>query len=78
MSSPVSRRLTERELVARIDHKLAIHGQALYRKPESGPEGPGRYDVIEMATNHLVRADIALEGLAREIGALADGESVQL
>lgn len=68
-------RITEMELIARIDHKLAASGQALYRKPAD--IGPDRFDLITVATNQLVRADVELETLAREIGAIADDEEVE-
>ena len=68
-------RITEMELIARIDHKLAASGQALYRKAAN--LGPDRFDLITVATNQLVRADVGLEALAREIGAIADDEEVE-
>lgn len=77
MSIPKPILVTERELITRIDHKLAASGMALCRKPHPmGTEsaGPVHFDMIEVATNHLVRPDVQLESLAREIGALADGE----
>lgn len=67
-------RITEMELIARIDHKLAASGQALYRKPAAAG---ARFDLITVATNQLARADVDLEALAREIGAIADDEEVE-
>lgn len=80
MSSAKPIALTESEVVARIDHKLAPRGTALYRKPRETsvhPEGIGSYDLIEVATNHLVRKDIDLEALAWEVGALTETEYLQ-
>ena len=37
----------------------------------------GDINVITVATNQLVRADVELEALAREIGAIADDEEVE-
>lgn len=81
MSSTKSMAVTESELVARIDRKLGPNGTALYRKPQgksANPDGVGSYDIIEVATNHLVRRDVDLEALAREIGALAETEHLQV
>jgi len=81
MSKPNPILVPESELVARIDRKLAPNGTALYRKShaaEAGQPGLGRYDIIEVATNHLVREDVDLEPLAREIGALAEGEALKV
>lgn len=76
MSTP--KRITEMELIARIDHKLAPSGQALYRKPATaGQGGADRFDLITVATNQLARADVELRALAREIGAIADDEEVE-
>lgn len=73
MSSSKSMAVTESELIARIDRKLGSYGRALYRKPQ----GLGSYDIIEVATNHLVRPGVDLETLAREMGALAETEHLQ-
>lgn len=81
MSRPKPAPVTESELVARIDRKLAANGTALYRKSHAQEHGQarlGRYDLIEVATNHLVRPDVDLETLGREIGALAEGETLTI
>lgn len=73
--------VTERELITRIDRKLAHNGMALCRSPQATAAhgvGAERYDMIELATNHRVRQNVDLEGLAREIGALAEGEALKV
>ncbi len=65
-------------LVRRINRKIKHQGEVLRVCPygSKGFMAVGRYFVSDARTNMLLHADVELEELGREIGALRDTEAL--
>lgn len=74
--------ITERALLKRINRSLAEDGQmvrktrALRRPWIEYPQGFGPFHRHDLRRNFVLETDLDLEGFAREIGILREGEQM--
>jgi hypothetical protein len=69
--------VTERSVVARVNRRLQANGEML--KPARGEQvraQVGDWYVLDVKAKGVVREDVNLEAIARELGALKDWEVV--
>ena len=71
---PKKVQITERALVQRLNRKLAKENELL--RAGRGERDLGRYFVVDTRRNLIVRKDVDLESLARDIGAIAPWEEL--
>jgi hypothetical protein len=67
-------RVSERSLVQRVNRKLAKGGEVL--KAGRGRDA-GEWYIVDLSLNAVVRHNVDVEALARELGALRPWESVE-
>ena len=69
--------VTERSVVARVNRRLQAAGEQLKpARSEQVRAQVGDWYVLDVKRNGVVREDVNLEAIARELGALADWEVV--
>ena len=69
--------VTEKALYQRINRKLQEQGSALKRARASAETALGAYFVVDVQGNYVTQHHIDIEDFGREIGALAEWESLQ-
>ena len=69
-SKPVA--VSEKDLIVRINHRLAAKGKVVVKNHSD--DDPGDCHIIDISTNFILEKGLDLEALRLESGALGDGE----